>query len=443
MDFNYMDFIPPVIEDITQFRVSLENIQDLILKILYIRGKKTVKEMAVTMRVNPQIIQKFINILKQDEIVGLVGGSGIGAGYDLQYNLYTKGIDLAKAAYERNGYIGPVPVHYEVYKKVLERFAEASRRYHRTSREMVDKAFSTRIGFKEINDMVGQAVCSRKPIFIYGHAGNGKTDLAMRISTLLPPTIIPFAVEVNDQIVKLFDDTFHSEVKGVEYRGYDQRWTVVHPPMVIIGTELTLEDLEIKFNRKYNCFEAPPQVKANGGVFLIDDLGRQRVPTDAILNRLCIVLENHRDFLVIGGSRSDMLTDEIIMFSTNLKPSDVMDPAFLRRLAYKIFMRNPTEQEFTDIWRVICQQKNLNFHMSNVDYILARFRSEGRNFNSVHPRDLLFIVSDYMAYRCIEDGEITETMLDYAYRLYFVKGLGLDDVYEECNYEGSENVLIQ
>lgn len=442
MEFDYKTYLPTAPEDAADLKVNLENIQDLILKILYIRGKKTVKEMAATMKIPPQVIQKFINVLKQDELVGLVGGSGIGAGYDLQYNLYTKGIELAKAANDRNGYIGPVPVHYEEYKQLLERYSEASKRYHKTSREMVDRAFASRIGFKEINDMVGQAVCSRKPIFLYGHAGNGKTDLAVRIVGLLPPVILPYAVEVNDQIVKIFDDTFHIPVKEFEGRGFDQRWIPIYPPMVIIGTELTLDDLEIKYNPKYNCFEAPPQVKANGGVFLVDDLGRQRVPTDSILNRLCIVLENRKDYLVIGGGRSDMLTDEIIIFSTNLKPSDVMDPAFLRRLAYKIFLRNPTIEEFTAFWKFLCTQKSLQFNQSNLDYLLSKYKEEGRNINTVHPRDILAIVADYMTFRGIGDGVVTNDMIDYAYRLYFVKGLGIEDSYADCYYDGVENVTM-
>jgi predicted ATPase with chaperone activity len=273
-------------------------------------------------------------------------------------------------------------------------------------------------------------VCARKPAFVYGFPGNGKTFLCSSVVKLLPPMVVPYAVEVSNQLVRIFDPSCHQPIENFDMEGLDERWVAVAPPLITAGGELTLEDLEVKYNGKFGCFDAPPQVKATGGVLLIDDLGRQRCDVEEIFNRFIIPLENKVDYLVLGGQRMEVPTDEIVLFSTNLDPMKIVDDAFLRRLPYKINVRNPNVAEYTEIWKSVSEKLGLKFDQANIDQVLDLYKRDKRGLRAVHPRDLLNIIRDRKRYLEDDNLVITTDEVIEGYGIYFVSQLTLVETIE-------------
>ena len=428
MAVDIKKIIPREPDQIHELKFDSEILINLVIKELYVHGKKTPRQIGKSLKVKQDIIQKIVNDLKQGEIVGMVGGSGMGADY--QYGLYPKGTERAKSIYERDSYLGPAPVGFEEYTRITKLLMEENKKSYAINQKLLAEKFAHHLGYKDILMQIGQAGCARKPAFVFGFPRNGKTFLCSSVVKLLPPMIVPYAIEVNNQLVRLFDPSCHVAIDNIDLEGYDQRWIPVHPPMITAGGELTLEDLEVVYNKKFGCFDAPPQVKANGGVFLIDDLGRQRCEVEEIFNRFIIPLENKVDYLVLGGQRMEVLTDEIILFSTNLDPMKIVDDAFLRRLPYKINVRNPTIEEYTEIWKSLCTKVGLNYVPENITYLMSLYKQDRRGIRAVHPRDVLTIARDKK--RFLEDANpaLTNQELEEAYRIYFVSKMTLVETIE-------------
>ena len=294
----------------------------------------------------------------------------------------------------------------------------------------MEEKFTHHLGYKDVLFQIGQAVCARKPAFVYGFPGNGKTYLCSSVIKLLPAMVVPYAVDVGNQLVRIFDPSCHRIIEDFDMDGLDERWVAIYPPLITAGGELTLEDLEVVYNKKFGCFDAPPQVKATGGVLLIDDLGRQRCEVEEIFNRFIIPLENKVDYLVLGGQRMEVPTDEIVLFSTNLDPMKIVDDAFLRRLPYKINVRNPRVDEYTEIWKSMCSSLGLTFDEANIEYILTFYKKDKKGLRAVHPRDILNIIRDRKRYLENEDVNITNDELEEAYNIYFVSELTLVETIE-------------
>ncbi len=426
---DFKTIIPKEPESMIDLKVDLEIITNLIMKELYVHGKKTPRQIAKTLKIRQEIIQKIINDLKQQEFVGMVGGTGVGSDY--QYGLYPKGTERAKQIYEQDTYLGPAPVGFDEYTRVTKAILAANKSGFNINFKVLQEKFGHYLGYKDVLFQIGQAVCARKPAFVYGFPGNGKTYLCSSVVKLLPPMVIPYAVDVGNQLVRIFDPSCHIPIESIDLEGYDQRYIVVQPPMIIAGGELTLEDLEVKYNKKFGCFDAPPQVKANGGVFLIDDLGRQRCEVEEIFNRFIIPLENKVDFLVLGGQRMEVLTDEIVLFSTNLDPMKIVDDAFLRRLPYKINVRNPTPEEYTDLWKTYAEKVGLKFDPANIAFITTLYKRDKRGLRTVHPRDILTIIRDRKRFQEDVNTAITEKEITEAYGIYFVSQLTLVETIQD------------
>lgn len=422
MTIELKSILPASPKNSAELKIDPEIISNQILKELYVHGKEIPRKLAKKLRVDVDIVQQLIAELKKQEVIGMVGGSGLGADY--QYGLYPKGTELAKNVFERDKYLGPAPVNIEQYVKITEQILRENAD-DVINRKTLEKAFSDTVGYKDILFQIGQVVCARKPAFVYGFPGNGKTFLCATVAKVLPPMIIPYAVEVGNQLVRIFDPTCHKPVESFDMEGFDERWIAIQAPMIVTGGELTLDDLEVKYNEKYGCYDAPPQVKATGGVLLIDDLGRQRCSVEEIFNRFIIPLENKVDFLVLGGQRMEVPTNEIILFSTNIDPMKIVDDAFLRRLPYKINVRNPRPDEYKELWKSVCEKLGLLFDPDNVDFMSTLYARDKRGMRAVHPRDLLNIINDRKKYLEISDKVISEEELTDAYELYFVTELKL------------------
>lgn len=428
MALDLKKIIPAEAKTLYDLKIDPEIITNLIIKELYVHGKEVPRKLAKALKIDTEIVQQIIVELKKQEIVGMVGGTGMGSDY--QYGLYPKGLDRAKNILDRDKYVGPAPVSFDEYLRITRKVLDEGKLSFSINRKLMEEKFSHHLGYKDVLFQIGQAVCARKPAFVYGFPGNGKTFLCSSVVKLLPPMIVPYAVEVSNQLIRIFDPSCHQLIENFDMEGLDERWIAVHPPLITAGGELTLEDLEVKYNQKFGCFDAPPQVKATGGVLLIDDLGRQRCEVEEIFNRFIIPLENKVDYLVLGGQRMEVPTDEIVLFSTNLDPMKIVDDAFLRRLPYKINVRNPTVVEYTEIWKSVVEKLGLKYDQGNIDHILSLYKRDKKGLRAVHPRDVLNIIRDRKRY--LEDGEVTISReeVDEAYAIYFVSQLTLVETIE-------------
>jgi predicted ATPase with chaperone activity len=417
-----ISIIPKEAKSLSDLRIEPDIVSSQIIKELYIGGKTNPRKLARKLKLSVDIVNNLVNELKKQEIVGMVGGTGIADDY--LYGLYPKGVEQAKNLLTRDKYLGPAPVSIEEYIRVTKSALKLSLEKPIT-RSFLNTKFENIIGYKDILFQIGQVASSRKPAFVYGFPGNGKTHLCSSVAETLSPMIVPYAVEVGTQLVRIFDPSCHKILESVDLEDYDQRWVVIAPPMIVTGGELTLDDLEVKYNKKYGCYDAPPQVKATGGVLLIDDLGRQRCTVEEIFNRLIIPLENKVDYLVLGGQRLEVPANEIILFSTNIDPSKIVDDAFLRRLPYKINVRNPRLDEFSKLWEHQCGTLGLVYSASDVEYLMTLYERDKRGIRAVHPRDLLSIVGAQKKYLEEEDKNITQNEIEDAYGIYFVTELKL------------------
>ncbi|MEW6710808.1 MAG: hypothetical protein AB1403_13355 [Candidatus Riflebacteria bacterium] len=428
MAVDLKSLIPKQAKTLYELKIDEEIVTNLIIKELYVHGKEIPRRLGKTLRIDTEIIQQVIADLKKGEIVGMVGGSGMGSDY--QYGLYPKGTERAKNILDRDQYIGPAPVSFDEYLRVTRAVLDENKKSFAINQRLMTEKFSHHLGYKDVLFQIGQAVCARKPAFVYGFPGNGKTFLCSSVVKLLPPMVVPYAVEVSNQLVRIYDPSCHHPIEDFDLEGLDERWIPIHPPLITAGGELTLEDLEVKFNKKFGCFDAPPQVKATGGVLLIDDLGRQRCEVEEIFNRFIIPLENKVDYLVLGGQRMEVPTDEIVLFSTNLDPMKIVDDAFLRRLPYKINVRNPNVDEYTEIWASTCKKLGLTFNKTNIDQILELYKRDKKGLRAVHPRDVLTIIKDRKRYLENENVDISVDEVKEAYGIYFVSNLTLVETIE-------------
>jgi hypothetical protein len=278
-------------------------------------------------------------------------------------------------------------------------------------------------------DLLGPAVNSGKALFLYGAPGNGKTVVAEGIGRALGSDMwVPHAIDVDGQTITMFDPVNHVPAVSAGASGsvvssavYDRRWEAIRRPVVVVGGELTLEMLDLTFNPLAKFYEAPIQLKANGGVFLIDDFGRQRMRPQDLLNRWIVPLESRVDYLTLHtGKKFQVPFDVLAVFATNLKPSSLADEAFLRRIPYKIAIEDPSVDQFTRIFELNCKNRDLRFHQVMVAYLQRRhYGPIGRPMRACHPRDLLEHVTAMCRYRGI-DPVITRELLDAACSAYFV-----------------------
>src|SRR5262249_55693160 len=279
-------------------------------------------------------------------------------------------------------------------------------------------------------DKLGPAVNSGKALFLYGKPGNGKTVIAEGIGRALGSDMhIPYAIDVDGQTITMFDPVNHVRTSAhgsagsvVSLSGHDRRWEQIRRPVVVVGGELTLEMLDLTFNPIAKFYEAPIQMKALGGVFVVDDFGRQRIPPRDLLNRWIVPLESRVDFLTLHtGRKFEIPFNVFIIFATNLKPESLADEAFLRRIPYKIRAKNPTVDEYTRIFEMNCRKRGLPFDAELIDYLQYKYYGPRRlQMRACHPRDLIEQVIDRCRYKQ-RAPELTHTLLDEACNTYFIE----------------------
>jgi predicted ATPase with chaperone activity len=426
-------FSPPLINRLEDCGLSPLWLQDLVLKVLYSRGYLT------GFRISEEIALPFAGVtdqlltpLKQDKLIEVKssqGGLGEGA---YTYGITGAGIQRAREALERSQYAGPAPVPFEVYNESVRR--QKSSRVSVTTRTM-RQILSQLVISESTFQRLGPALNSGTSIFLYGPPGNGKTSIARAFGNLVlsQSMYIPYALYLDGQVIKLYDAVSHSlapEVQRADGSGTgglrastrrDPRWVKIRRPFIVTGGELTLEGLDLVFDDTHRYYEAPFQVKANGGILLIDDFGRQLVRPRDLLNRWIVPLENRVDYLRLHtGRKVEVPFDVLIVFSTNLPPKDLVDEAFLRRLRHKVEISDPSYEEYREIFRRVAADKKIEYDDQGLAYLLQEwYIKNNRKLRASHPRDLCDQLLDISAYMSTPP-EMSREMLDRAARAYFV-----------------------
>jgi len=404
--------------------LAVDQIEQLLVKMLF-NGEATGQGLAERICLPFTILEPIIERIRAEHHIEIRAGSGSGA-VMYRYALTDLGRERAKQYLDINHYDGPAPVPLAAYVAGVKAMAAA--RGDIDARRL-RQGFSHLVVGDAILERLGPAMNAAKAVFLYGPPGNGKTVLGEGMGLALGGEMyVPHAIDVDGQIVTFFDPINHRRIDVEEDASsviagpqIDRRWVRVRRPVAIVGGELTLEMLDLTFNPLSKLHEAPIQLKANGGVFLVDDFGRQRIRPQDLLNRWIVPLESRVDYLTLStGRKFQVPFDVLIVFATNLDPASLADEAFLRRIPYKIPVGDPTPEEFTRIFELNCRRRKLRFHSVMVTYLQRRhYEPNGRPMRSCHPRDLLDQVDALCRYRGIEPN-VTRELLDRACENYFV-----------------------
>ena len=413
--------LPPEPQSIEQTGLTLSFIADLALKTLYLRGQMTMAELSTALGLPiVNVIDKVMDFLKGERLVEIRGGSGLSSA-SYQFVIVDRGSEKAQEALARSQYVGKAPVPLQAYLDAVKRQTISN---ISVTQEELAQAFSHMVIPRETLQQLGPAVNSGKSIFLFGPPGNGKTTIAeVLVSLLRGEVVLPYAVEVDQQIIKVYDQVYHRAALDpvvADRLRFDHRWVVSKRPIVMTGGELTLETLDLIYDDTSKFYEAPFQMKANGGIFMVDDFGRQRVSPKDLLNRWIVPLEKRVDYLTLHtGKKLEIPFDMLIIFSTNLDPADLVDEAFLRRIRYKIGIEAPTVAQYEEIFKRMCARKQIDYKSEAMSQILAHYRRKNLGLRSCHPRDILEQLTDTARFLG-RPAQLTPDLIDMACDSYFV-----------------------
>lgn len=410
------DFVPPYPNTIEETGLKEGFLEELILKDIYLVNFALGREIANRTMLPFKLVENILESLKRQLLIEVRSSGGIA---DYEYMPTDKGRDRARAYFDHNSYVGACPVPWTTYVESLK--YQTIRKEAVTPRDL-EIAFSDIMVNRRTLNTVGPAINSGRGMFLFGDAGNGKTSIAERIVRSFKGQIfIPYAIEVDGQIIRCYDDHNHQQVSAANYpRDYDHRWVRINRPCVVVGGELTIDMLELQYDYTSKLYEAPIQLKSNCGLLLIDDFGRQRIDHKSLLNRWIVPLEKRVDYLTLHtGKKLEVPFEQLIVFSTNLNPSDLVDEAFLRRIPFKINITSPTEEEFKWIFLQYCQRVGVPYNEEAVNYLIeTQYRSGKRNMRCCHPRDVIDQVTNLCKFLQTEP-RLTREYLDHACNVYF------------------------
>ncbi|HXH86023.1 MAG TPA: AAA family ATPase [Nitrospira sp.] len=407
----------PVAEDWPDLGLKQAFLEELALKILLLENEISSRELASRMKLSLSVSGQIIQWLRKDrfcEVKGLAGGI-------YRVAITEQGRDRALDALARNGYVGPAPVPLENY---VERVAAQSIRGADVQPDDVSRIFNHLVLSEQALESIGTAIASGSTLFIYGPPGTGKTAIAEAIAGAFNDAVwIPYAVEIDAQIITLFDPAIHQGLPVSHNEEYDERWVLCRRPCVILGGELTIEMLDLQFNPTTGFYTAPPQMKANNGVLVVDDFGRQRVRPEELLNRWIVPLERRVDLLALaGGKKFDIPFDLMVVFATNLDLRSLGDDAFLRRMSNKIKMTHVSREQFHCIFRNIAADYGVQYDASLTDHLIDLLTQNYREpLRPCYPRDILRQIN-WMARYYGEPPRLDAANLEKACRNYFLPG---------------------
>jgi len=401
-------------------------IVQLLAKALHFAGELTGMELADRLGVVFNVVEPGIDSLKAQRLCEIVGGTSLGPP-SYKYRITQLGREHAGTYLDRNMYTGVAPVPVDQYRQYMLDFRAATQ--HPSSRQDVRKAFSHLVLSDRVLDQLGPAINAAHSLFVYGPPGNGKTVIAQAIRNLMGGEFwIPQALDVDGSIVQVYDPVNHEPIaeralgEGLSaMTKHDRRWMRCKRPAVMVGGELTLDHLELTYNPNAGFYRAPVQMVANGGVLVIDDFGRQQCSPHALLNRWITPLESRVDYLTLQSGQKVSIPFQVLpVFATNIKPAELVDEAFLRRIQYKVFAENPTVADFHQIWENCCRERDLDVSHALVDDLLGRvFPRWNVTIRGCQPRDLIEQAMALALYRG-EPKRLTANLLEAACETYFV-----------------------
>jgi energy-coupling factor transporter ATP-binding protein EcfA2 len=409
---------PVAPEDIEDLDVRKSFLEALLLKILYFSGPLTITEWAELARLRPQIVEAAFRRLRSEQLAEVTGM----AGNVRRVAITGQGRSRALGLLSLNQYAGPVPVSLQSY---AQRVRTQSVRHLEVHASALRKAFAHLVLEDETLNQLGTALNSGGSIFLYGPTGSGKTTIAEALPRVFSQdhVWIPHAVEVDGQVITVYDPIIHKEVPTSSTPDLDRRWVLCERPTVVAGGELTIEMLDLQFNPVTKFYTAPGQMKANNGVLIIDDFGRQRVRPEELLNRWVVPLDRKIDFLTLaGGKKIEIPFELFVVFATNMDPSQLVDTAFLRRIQTKVKVGLATEEQFHQIFRRVCEEAGVHYDSALVDQLVDVLKNKLKEpLRPCYPRDLVNQIS-WAARYADTKPKLDHESLMRAVDAYFVAG---------------------
>ena len=419
--------LPPALRGADETGLPFSFVCDLILKVLYFNGSMLGRDVSAHICLPFPIVDTCFKFLADEgyistsgvRMMSLAPGEGIGEG--MEHQISSTGRQRARELLQLSQYAGPAPVPLAEYTTMADQQAGADA--GGVTRERLHEAFAHLVLSDTVLDHLGPAMSSREALFLHGPSGNGKTSIAEAAATLMgPPVFVPRALYVHGEVIRFFDPIHHAPIDR-ELPPHDRRWQLVQRPAVMVGGELTPKMLELSFDSTLGFYEASMQLKANGGLFLIDDFGRQQnmLPRD-LLNRLIVPLEKHIDYANISRAGTSVAVPFtcLLILSTNLRPQNLMDEAFLRRVHFKVHVPDPTEDQYREIWRRRCATDGVRLEEDVLSRLIARhYTAKNRALHGSHPRDLLNHIIHAARYFG-SPAVMTNELMDWACDTYFV-----------------------
>jgi predicted ATPase with chaperone activity len=420
---------PPVPERVEDTGLSQEFIMDLLLRTLYVQGARTGVSLAETLRLPFTLLDDFLLTLQTRRLLELRGTTGHGRSAYV-FDLTNQGRNRARESMGTVAYVGPAPVPLRQYREWCER---QSVRNAQVTRASVESGLSWLVLDPALLDLLGPAVNSAKSVFLHGESGNGKTAIAETMAKMVGGSMyLPHAVEIGGEVLILFDPVHHIPVRGDDREtdrsflrslaDFDRRYVHVERPVVLVGGELAMEQLDLQYDPQAKVYQAPFQMKANGGVLIVDDFGRQRVPPRDLLNRWIVPLERRVDYLTLHtGVKFPVPFECLIVFATNIAPDQLVEEAFLRRIHYKIRVESPTRPQYEEIFRRCCDERGVSYLPSATEQIYREYYERlGIDPRGCHPRDILEHLLDIASYRN-QPRKLTPDLVEAACSSYFLE----------------------
>jgi len=417
----YQGFVPIEPESFVEAKLTESEVEELILKYLLSRGSGTGRECADQVKITFKLVEGLLTRLKSEQLVVYRDTAPMN---DYHYQLTDMGRERARRYVEHCTYFGSSPVSLEDY--IASVAAQSLTNQHPTAKDL-ETAFADLLISPLMMRRLGPAINSGRGMFLYGPPGNGKTSIAERVTKSFGQHIwVPRAIGVDGEIIRLYDPSNHRETPPpppgglLDNRRVDKRWIRIRRPTIVAGGELTMDALEVMMDTSTGISEAPLQLKSNCGTLVIDDFGRQKMSTDQLLNRWIVPLERRFDFLSLpNGKKIEVPFDQLIVFSTNLEPRDLVDDAFLRRIPYKISINDPSEAEFRELFRLMAAKLGIEYREEMIDYLIeTHYKPHSRPFRCCHPRDLLLQIVSFCRFQRLE-LEMSREYFDFAVENYF------------------------
>lgn len=417
--------LPPAPRTVEETGLSILFLTEHLCKVLFLRGRMSLGDLALHVKLPITVTEHVLDFMRNEHLCEVLSRANSRDG--VAYQLSGTGRVRASDFLQRCQYAGPVPVTLDDYVMHVRRQSIHKVRY---TRERVAAGFSGLVIQESTLACIGAGMNSGRAMIIHGPAGSGKTYIAEHLARLLSDDVaVPYAIVVDNEVIQVFDPQIHrseaqetgSADRLIRGRGADERWQRCRRPMVIAGSELTLKSLDLDFDHGTRMYLAPPHLKANNGVFVVDDLGRQLVSPQELMNRWIVPLDRRRDYLTLHtGYKFEIPFDVVVVFSSNMHPAELADEAFLRRLGYKIQIGALTEDQYRSVFCEACKALDIPFSEAAFHYLVhVRHTKENRPLLACYPRDLLGQIRDLSRYED-RSPELTPDALDWAWNNYFV-----------------------